>query len=56
MAGVWNYQMTNGLGIIEYLEWCEDMNLEPSMPPNFPRIRQQQLTRHSCWCLGWSRP
>lgn len=31
MAGVWEYQMTNGLGIIEYMGWCDDMNLEPSM-------------------------
>ncbi|KXX74213.1 Alpha-L-arabinofuranosidase A [Madurella mycetomatis] len=29
MAGVWEYQMTNGLGIVEYMEWCDDMNLEP---------------------------
>ena len=34
MAGVWNYQMTNGLGIIEYMEWCDDMKLEPSMSPD----------------------
>jgi alpha-N-arabinofuranosidase len=26
--GVWNYQQTHGLGIVEYLEWAEDMNLE----------------------------
>jgi alpha-N-arabinofuranosidase len=26
--GVWNYQQTHGLGMMEYLEWAEDMNLE----------------------------
>lgn len=26
--GVWGYQQTHGLGMVEYLEWAEDMNLE----------------------------
>lgn len=26
--GVWGYQQTNGLGLVEYLEWAEDMNLQ----------------------------
>lgn len=26
--GVWGYQQTHGLGLMEYLEWAEDMNLE----------------------------
>ncbi|PVI00291.1 glycoside hydrolase family 51 protein, partial [Periconia macrospinosa] len=26
--GVWNYQQTHGLGMLEYLEWAEDMDLE----------------------------
>jgi len=26
--GVWGYQQTNGLGLMEYLEWAEDMELE----------------------------
>jgi alpha-N-arabinofuranosidase len=25
---VWGYQQTNGLGLMEYLELAEDMNLE----------------------------
>ncbi|KAF2022959.1 glycoside hydrolase [Setomelanomma holmii] len=25
--GVWGYQQTHGLGLMEYLEWAEDMNL-----------------------------
>ncbi|KAK3385211.1 glycoside hydrolase superfamily [Podospora didyma] len=29
MAGVWQYQLTTGLGLVEYMEWCDDMNLEP---------------------------
>lgn len=28
--GVWGYQQTHGLGIMEYLQWAEDMNLELS--------------------------
>ncbi|KAF2272644.1 GH51 arabinofuranosidase [Westerdykella ornata] len=27
--GVWGYQMSDGLGLMEYLQWAEDMNLEP---------------------------
>ncbi|KAI8671856.1 Non-reducing end alpha-L-arabinofuranosidase [Fusarium keratoplasticum] len=26
--GVWEYQQTHGLGLMEYLEWAEDMQLE----------------------------
>jgi alpha-N-arabinofuranosidase len=26
--GVWEYQQTNGLGMMEYLEWAEDMGLQ----------------------------
>lgn len=26
--GVWGYQQTHGLGMMEYLEWAEDMNLQ----------------------------
>lgn len=26
--GVWGYQQTNGLGLVEYLEWAEDMGLQ----------------------------
>jgi alpha-N-arabinofuranosidase len=26
--GVWGYQQTNGLGMMEYLEWAEDMGLQ----------------------------
>ena len=27
-AGVWDYQQTHGLGLVEYLEWAEDFNCE----------------------------
>jgi len=33
VAGVWNYQLTTGLGLVEYMEWCDDLNLEPSEIP-----------------------
>ncbi|KAL2759948.1 glycoside hydrolase family 51 protein [Sodiomyces alcalophilus JCM 7366] len=26
--GVWDYQQTHGLGLLEYLQWAEDMDLE----------------------------
>lgn len=25
----WNYWSTDGLGMLEFLEWCEDLNMEP---------------------------
>jgi alpha-N-arabinofuranosidase len=27
--GTWSYQNTDGLGLIEYFHWCEDLNVEP---------------------------
>ncbi|KAF2865722.1 alpha-L-arabinofuranosidase [Massariosphaeria phaeospora] len=27
--GVWGYQTTDGFGLVEYLNWCTDMGLEP---------------------------
>lgn len=30
MPNVWGYQITYGLGLVEYMEWCEDLGLEPS--------------------------
>lgn len=26
----WSYHETSGLGLVEYMEWCEDLDLEPS--------------------------
>ena len=27
--GTWGYENTDGLGLIEYLQWCQDLNMEP---------------------------
>ncbi|ORY07778.1 glycoside hydrolase superfamily [Clohesyomyces aquaticus] len=27
--GTWSYENTNGLGLVEYLHWCDDLNMEP---------------------------
>ncbi|KAM7196342.1 alpha-L-arabinofuranosidase 2 [Rhypophila sp. PSN 637] len=29
MAGVWEYQLTTGLGLIDYMNWCDDLDLAP---------------------------
>ncbi|KAF7625141.1 putative vacuolar segregation protein [Aspergillus flavus] len=28
-ATTWSYQETHGLGLVEYMEWCEDLGVEP---------------------------
>ncbi|KAK0463671.1 arabinofuranosidase [Desarmillaria tabescens] len=30
-VGDWSYINTDGLGLLEYLTWCEDLNMEPIM-------------------------
>jgi alpha-N-arabinofuranosidase len=27
--GTWNYHSTDGMGLLEFLEWCEDLKMEP---------------------------
>ena len=27
--GTWSYRSTDGMGLLEYLEWCEDLKMEP---------------------------
>lgn len=27
--GTWSYENTNGLGLVEYLHWCDDLGMEP---------------------------
>ena len=27
--GTWGYENTDGLGLIEYMHWCQDLNMEP---------------------------
>ena len=29
----WNYQESLGLGLVEYMEWCDDLGIEPSKSP-----------------------
>jgi alpha-N-arabinofuranosidase len=29
-ATTWKYQESLGLGLVEYMEWCDDLNMEPS--------------------------
>lgn len=28
-ASPWNYQSTDGMGLLEFLEWCEDLHMQP---------------------------
>src|SRR4051812_20806181 len=28
MAGVWEYQLTTGMGLVEYMEWADDLKLD----------------------------
>lgn len=28
-AGPWSYRSSDGMGLLEYLEWCEDLKMEP---------------------------
>jgi len=28
-ASPWNYQSTDGMGLLEFLEWCEDLKMQP---------------------------
>jgi hypothetical protein len=52
--GVWGYQQTHGLGMMEYLEWAEDMDLHIG---EFCTQRSQVwqiLMNHSHWRMGWS--
>jgi len=27
--GCWDYRASDGMGLLEYLEWCEDLNMQP---------------------------
>lgn len=57
--GVWGYQQTHGLGMMEYLEWAEDMDLQIGKYSRLfiTSLFESILTRlHSHWCLGWLGP
>lgn len=47
--GTWSYTNTNGLGLVEYLHWCDDLNMEPVLAVwagfylNGPVISQDEL-------------
>jgi alpha-N-arabinofuranosidase len=28
-AGCWNYRSSDGMGLLEFLEWCEDLRMQP---------------------------
>ena len=30
-TGTWGYRSSDGLGLLEYLEWCEDLGMEPGL-------------------------
>lgn len=48
--GVWGYQQTHGLGLVEYLEWSEDMGLEIGEYNNSTHHMNITDTANSC-CL-----
>lgn len=29
-ATTWGYEETSGMGLVEYMEWCDDLGMEPS--------------------------
>lgn len=51
--GVWGYQQTHGLGMMEYLEWAEDMDLHIGKPCG-ASSQMQELTNQSNWRVGWT--
>jgi alpha-N-arabinofuranosidase len=38
--GTWSYHSTDGMGLLEFLEWCEDLKMEP-------------VSWHLCRILAW---
>jgi hypothetical protein len=47
--GVWGYQQTHGLGLVEYLEWSEDMDLEIGEHDNsIPRSNNSNTSNSRC--------
>ncbi len=38
----WRYRSTDGLGLLEYLEWCEDLNMQPLLAVYAGYSLQQQ--------------
>ena len=63
--GTWGYYNTDGLGLMEYLAWCEDMDMEPllavyagysldgtSYPPENMYEVLQEVMNELEFCLG----
>ena len=52
----WGYEESNGIGLIEYMNWCDDFKLEPSGSSLVlwadPDISNYSIS--SPRCLGWS--
>jgi len=59
-SGVWNYEQTNGLGLVEYMLWAQDLKAEPGKSwdahPGPPHRIQTLTLRRSFGRLGRSRP
>ncbi len=57
-AGVWNYQQTNGLGLMEYMLWAEDLKVEPGERAELPPTRRTSNadSENSCSCVGGPSP
>lgn len=41
----WTYEESNGIGLIEYMNWCDDLGLEPSEYK--PLQHQIRCSKHS---------
>jgi hypothetical protein len=52
--GVWGYQQTHGLGLVEYLEWSEDMDLEIGKHGNSLHFLNNTNKPNSRCLLRWS--
>lgn len=42
LPNTWGYEMTNGLGLMEYLELAEDMNMEMSTCSHLTRTQLRE--------------
>ena len=53
--GYWGYQQTHGLGMMEYLWWAEDMDLELGKSPMKGTVTKPITYMNSSrWRLCWS--
>ena len=48
----WNYWSTDGLGLLEYLEWCEDLKMQPVLAVYAAySMRQGAMTNELDFCV-----